>query len=61
VFEHFELDADANYRKGDRMISKAFVRIPVSTARKLQGWTVDDSRVKQDTVETFVLMMRTNK
>ena len=69
MFEHFELDPDADYRKGERMIKKAFLRVPItygggSVDAFVPGddsgnsWVPDNSLVKKDTVESIALLTR---
>ena len=69
MFEHFELNPDANYRKGERVIKKAFLRVPITYGDEsvdafVPGdgsgnyWVPDNSRVKNNNVETVALMSR---
>ena len=69
MFEHFELNPDADYRKGERVIKKAFLRVPITYGDESvdafvpgdgsgSSWVPDNSRVKDDIVETVCLLAR---
>lgn len=69
MFEHFELNPDADYRKGERVIKKAFLRVPITYGDESidafvpgdgsgNSWVPNNSRDKDDNVETVCLLSR---
>lgn len=63
MIENFELNPDANYMNGERVIKKAFLRVPITYGDESvdafvpgdgngSSWVPDNSRVKSDNAET---------